>query len=113
VKFTWDINWQLPRDGKLEFDFIYFGNRPLNENEETQDFHKIIDWFKQREWSHAAHKTNPTESSDHEARATPDPKAKEKEDKNAERKKRPRQTDGAALARVWKSIADLFTISSE
>lgn len=46
VKFTWDINWQLPRDGKLEFDFIYFGNRPLSENEETQDFHKIIDWFK-------------------------------------------------------------------
>jgi hypothetical protein len=53
VKFVWDPTWQLPKDGKLEFDFIYFGNRPLSEAEETKDFHKIIDWFKQREWSHA------------------------------------------------------------
>jgi hypothetical protein len=90
----------------------------LSEAEETKDFGKVVDWFKQREWSHAAHKNNPTESSDHEgnaqARATPDQsKGNDKEKQQEERKKRPRVTDGAALARVWKSVADLFTISSE
>jgi len=77
VKFTWDPLWQLPKDGRFEFDFIFFGNKPL-EAEETKDFAKVIDWFKQREWSHAAHKNQPTETSDNEgnananARATPD-----------------------------------------
>lgn len=90
----------------------------MSEAEETKDFGKVVDWFKQREWSHAAHKNNPTESSDHEgnaqARATPDQsKGNDKEKQQEERKKRPRVTDGAALARVWKSVADLFTISSE
>jgi len=46
VKFLWDPLWTLPKDGRLEFDFNFFNNRPLSNKDETKDFHKVIDWFK-------------------------------------------------------------------
>lgn len=35
----------LPKLGKLEFDFLYFLNRPNSVAEETKNFDKVIEWF--------------------------------------------------------------------
>lgn len=45
VKFVWDITWVLPKLGKFEFEFLYFENRPLNADDETQDWDKVCEWF--------------------------------------------------------------------
>lgn len=68
IKFTWDPLWTLPKDGKLEFDFCYFDNRPESAAQESPNFDKVVTWFKDKANPSAA-KNNPTESSDHEGKA--------------------------------------------
>jgi hypothetical protein len=42
VSFLWDPSWALPNLGNLEFDFLYFENRPNNAADETKNFDKVI-----------------------------------------------------------------------